>query len=239
MKEALETLHLGENPEQVDLAVPIHRVSVHTHLDIVDEPVPLDRVFHMVQLVADATGVDLLQALYRVARRLPQGLEPDSGRGNRLQVGPCDIVEFRLDRRVAGARSSERIDLDVEVPLRAKGLHQRAGCRGDPQLIGRGLSRFSLRDGGRRRGYRRGRDSRPLGQVSQRRRNDAPLAEELLIQFLGHSGVVSVGARVLSRPVFVAQITVQTAVFGSRARNSSELRLQGRFKLSDMGTGTS
>ncbi len=124
----------------MDLPAHVDGIHVLTGLDVIHQPVPLGRVLHVVQLVADAPGVDFAQALHRVACRLPQGLETNRGRGDRLEVRPRDAVKLGLNRRVSGARSAQRIDLYVEVTLRAEGFDERAGGSGGAELLGHGLS---------------------------------------------------------------------------------------------------
>ena len=120
LQKVLESLHFGQNAQQVHLTVPIHRIRVHSHLDVIDEPIPLDRVLHVVQLVADPAGVDAAEAFDRIACRAAQGLETDGGRGDSLEILPRDSVELGIDGWVARAGGAERIDLYVEVPMRTQ-----------------------------------------------------------------------------------------------------------------------
>ena len=206
------------------LALRVHGVHVPTGLDIAHEPVPLGRVLHVVQLVADPTGVDPPQPLHGVPRGPAQLLQAHGRGRDRIEVRPCDAVVFRLDRWVPGSRGAQRVDRNVEVSQRTQGLDQRARGSGDSELFRGGRSRF--------RPDPRSYGVAPVNQIDQRRRDHAPVPEGLLIQFLRQAGVVSIRGGIAPRPPVFAQVTVQPVGLRVRA-DLVPAPAPGRFKLSD------
>ena len=210
LQECLEPLHFGQDPKHVDLSIPVNRIRVPPRLDVLHEPVPLDGILHVIQLVADPPAVDLPQAVYRIQRRVSVTLEPDRGGGNLRQVLQGHSVETGVQRRVARGNGTQRIDRDCEMAQRPVGLDEASGGRGGPEAVGQ---RLRVQSGsGRYSGG--GRHARPsVDPVRDGGGHEAPIAQFLLVQQLGVSGVVSVRrplvAHIVSGPGLVDRSEIQ------------------------------
>ncbi len=183
-EEALELEDVDQPVQQALFLIRRHRLAVGAGLDHLAQPDPLLVRGDVLELVADRRAVGVAHPRQRLQQRFAGDADPqDRGRDPRHQLrGQVQVL--RLQAGVALRLRAERVEAGGEVALGPVGLQQR----------GRGLDRLQqlLVDlagdargfGGRRRGgERRGRGGGGVG-VGDRRRLDAEVGGDLLVELV-------------------------------------------------------
>ena len=104
VEEALQALDPHQTSEEPAGPVRGQRLSVSSRFDVIDQPIPLGGVLHLIQLVADAPAIDLLEPVEDVRGAVSQMLELKRGGRDVGELLALHAMEVRREQRVAGRR---------------------------------------------------------------------------------------------------------------------------------------
>ncbi len=151
--------------QEAALLLLVERLAVGAGLDHLAQPDALLVRGEVLDLVADRPAVGVAHPRQRVEERLAGDADPEDRRRDLAHQLGRQVQVLGLERRVALAVATERVERGREVPMGPVGLEQRRGrLDGLHQfLVGRRVD--GARRGGRRRagGERRRRGGRSMG----------------------------------------------------------------------------
>ena len=135
---AVHGFDLGQPAQQLELAFRAERLAIATGLDPLAQPVALFVTRDVLDLIGDRRAVGLPQVHEHLGEIFAGNADAQDAGGNRLQELGREAMVHRIERRIAGRCTAERIQPGGEVAVAAIGRHQGHAGRHRSQQLGFG-----------------------------------------------------------------------------------------------------